>query len=44
MPVHAIGILFRYSLGSENNFYGKVMLEYFKVLIKNYELKTFDDK
>ncbi len=24
MPVHAVGILFRYALGSENKFYGKV--------------------
>lgn len=44
MAVHAVGILFRYTLGSENRFYSKVFYEYFKVILKNYELKNFDDK
>lgn len=44
MPVHAVGIMFRYALGSENRFYNKVFYEYFKVLLKNYEIKNLDDK
>lgn len=44
MAVHAVGILFRYTLGSENRFYNKVFYEYFKVILKNYEIKNFDDK
>jgi hypothetical protein len=44
MPVHAVGILFRYSLGSENKFYSKVFYEYFTVLLRNYEVKNFDDR
>lgn len=44
MPVHAVGILFRYSLGSENKFYNKVFYEYYLVILKNYELKNFDEK
>jgi hypothetical protein len=44
MAVHAVGILFRYTLGSENRFYNKVFYEYFKVMLKNYEVKNMDDK
>lgn len=44
MPVQAVGILIRYTLGSENRFYNKVFYEYFKVLLKNYEIKNMDDK
>lgn len=44
MAVHAVGILFRYTLGSENRFYNKVFYEYFKVILKNYEIKNVDDK
>ena len=44
MPVHAVGILFRYSLGSENRFYNKVFYEYYQVLLKGYEIRNFDDK
>lgn len=44
MPVHAVGILFRYALGSENKFYSKVFYEYFSVVLKNYEMKSYDDK
>ena len=44
MAVHAVGILFRYTLGSENRFYNKVFFEYFKVILKNYEIKNVDDK
>jgi hypothetical protein len=44
MPVHAVGILFRYSLGSENKYYAKVFYEYFLVLLKNYEVKVTDEK
>lgn len=44
MAVHAVGILFRYTLGSENRFYNKVFYEYFKVILKNYEIKNADDK
>jgi hypothetical protein len=36
MQVHAVGILFRYSLGSENRYYAKVFHEYFKAILKNY--------
>lgn len=44
MAVHAVGIFFRYSLGSENKFYNKVFYEYFSVILKTYELKNYDDK
>ena len=44
MAVHAVGILFRYALGSENRFYNKVFYEYFIVLLSNYELKNYEDK
>ena len=44
MAVQAVGILIRYTLGSENRFYNKVFYEYFKVLLKNYEIKNMDDK
>ena len=44
MAVHAVGILFRYTLGSENRFYNKVFYEYFKVLLRNYEQKHADEK
>ena len=37
MAVQAVGILIRYTLGSENRFYNKVFYEYFKVMLKNYE-------
>jgi hypothetical protein len=36
MAVHAVGIMFRYALGSENRYYGKVFYEYFRVILKNY--------
>ena len=42
MAVHAVGILFRYTLGSENRFYNKVFFEYFKVILKNYEIRDED--
>lgn len=44
MAVHAVGIMFRYALGSENRFFGKVFHEYFKVLLKHYEMRNVDDK
>jgi hypothetical protein len=44
MAVQAVGILIRYTLGSENRFYNKVFYEYFKVMLKNYEIKNMDDK
>lgn len=44
MPVHAVGILFRYALGSENKFYNKVFYEFFSVVLKNYEMKNYDEK
>jgi len=44
MAVHAVGILFRYTLGSENKFYNKVFHEYFKVLFKNFDSVPVDDK
>lgn len=44
MAVHAVGIMFRYALGSENRYYGKVFYEYFRVILKNYELRNIDDK
>jgi hypothetical protein len=44
MPVHAVGIMFRYALGSENRYFGKVFHEYFKVLLKHYEMRNLDDK
>lgn len=44
MAVQAVGILIRYTLGSENRFYNKVFYEYFKVMLKNYEIKNLDDK
>lgn len=36
MAVHAVGILFRYSLGSENRFYNKVFYEYLNVILNTY--------
>lgn len=44
MAVQAVGILFRYALGSETRFYNKVFYEYFNVIINTYELKNYDDK
>lgn len=44
MAVQAVGILIRYTLGSENRYYNKVFYEYFKVMLKNYEIKNLDDK
>lgn len=43
MAVNALAIMFRYALG-DNRFYNKTFHEYFKVLIKNYEVKNVDDK
>jgi hypothetical protein len=44
MAVQAIGILFRYALGSETRFYNKVFYEYFNVILNSYEIKNYDDK
>lgn len=44
LAVHAVGILFRYSLGNDNKYYNQVFLEYFKVLFRNYELRVSDEK
>ncbi len=42
IAAHALGILMRYSLGSETRYFHRVFVDYISVLLKNYESKLFD--
>ena len=44
IAAHALGILMRYSLGSETKYFHRVFEDYIRVLLKNYETKVFDEK
>jgi len=44
IAAHALGILMRYSLGSETKYFHRVFADYISVLLKTYENKVFDEK
>lgn len=44
IAAHALGILMRYSLGSETKYFHRVFADYITVLLKNYESKVCDEK
>jgi hypothetical protein len=44
IAAHALGILMRYSLGSETKYFHRVFEDYIRVLLKNFESKVFDEK
>ena len=42
IAAHALGILMRYSLGSETKYFHRVFADYITVLLKAYETKVYD--